>query len=137
MRNRRHGFSALLSLLVLGGCTTASPEAFDRRIAALIGQPEAEAVAALGVPQRSYEGDGRRLLHYEFAGPAPGPILRPGIGLGFGTGGWGSGWGVGTGIGIGLGGQAAAAPCVLVLESREGRITGFRRSGPGCALPAG
>jgi len=51
--------------------------------------------------------------------------------------GWGGGWGVGTGLGLGIGGYGAVADaCVLVFESRDGRITGFNRNGPGCVLPA-
>jgi hypothetical protein len=41
--------------------------------------------------------------------------------------------GIGTGLGVGIGGYGAPANiCVLVLESRDGRITSFNRQGRGC-----
>lgn len=130
-----HLASALL--LALAACSTATPEAFDRRMATYVGRPEAEVVASLGVPNRTYDGDGRRLLQYEFARPSSGPAIFPSIGLGFGSGGWGSGWGVGTGLGLGFGGYGAPpAGCILIFESRDGRITGFTRNGPGCVASA-
>jgi hypothetical protein len=86
-------------------------------------------VTGLGVPSRTYEGDGRRLLQYEFARPSSAPAILPGVGIGFG----GGGVGIGTGLGVGIGGYGAPANiCVLVLESRDGRITSFNRQGRGC-----
>jgi hypothetical protein len=126
------------ALAALAACSTATPEAFDARMAGFVGRPEAELVAALGVPNRTYDGDGRRLLQYEFLRPSTAPAIYPSIGLGFGNFGWGGGWGVGTGIGFGFGGPPAAAAvgCVLVFESRDGRVSGFNRNGPGCVLEA-
>ena len=135
-RTRRH-LIALLPLALTAACSTGSPEEFDRRIATYVGRPEADVVAGLGIPSRAYDGDGRRLLQYDFARPSSIPAILPSIGLGFGSGGWGSGFGIGTGLGFGFGGYGApAATCVLVFESRDGRITGFNRNGPGCVAPA-
>jgi hypothetical protein len=132
-RTRR--FSLALLLALPAACSTATPEAFDRRMATFVGRPEAEVVAGLGVPSRTYDGDGRRLLQYEFARPSSAPAVFPSIGLGFGSGRWGSGWGVGTGLGLGFGGYGVPpAVCVLVFESRDGQITTFNRNGPGCVL---
>ena len=130
---------AVLPLILAAAvaCSNATPEAFDGRMAIYVGRPEADVVSSLGVPSRTYEGDGRRLLQYEFARPSSSPVLFPSIGLGFGSGGWrGGGFGVGTGLGVGHGGYGAPAGCVLVFESREGRITGFSRNGPGCVASA-
>ncbi len=102
-----------------------------------VGRPEADVIAGLGVPHRTYDGDGRRLLQYEFVRPSPAPAVFPSIGFGFGSGGWGSGWGVGTGLGLGLGGYGPPGhACVLIFESRDGRITSFSRNGPGCVAAA-
>ena len=138
---RRSPLLAALPLVLAAAaataCSNATPEAFDGRVATYVGRPEADVVTGLGVPSRTYEGDGRRLLQYEFARPSSSPVLVPSIGLGFGTGRWrGGGFGVGTGLGVGLGGYGAPAGCVLVFESREGRITGFTRNGPGCVASA-
>jgi hypothetical protein len=106
-------------------------------MATFIGRPETDVVAGLGVPNRTYDSDGRRLLQYEFARPSPAPAIVPSIGLGFGSGRWGSGWGVGTGLGLGFGGYGTPpAGCILVFEARDGQITAFNRNGPGCVLSA-
>lgn len=126
----------VILLILATACSTGSPAEFDRRMATWVGHPEAEVVNALGVPTRTYEGDGRRLLQYEFARPSSTPAIFPSIGLGYRSGGWGwhgGGWGVGTGLGLGFGGYGAApAGCVLVFEVRDGRVTSFGRNGPGC-----
>jgi hypothetical protein len=126
----------LLLPLLLAACASGGTTAeFDRRIGTYVGRPEADVVANLGVPSRTYEGDGRRLLQYEFARPSSRPAIFPSIGLGFG--GFGGGVGIGTGLGLGLGGYGGGVEgCVLVFESREGRITSFNRNGPGCTSTA-
>jgi hypothetical protein len=124
---------ASLSLAMVAGCATGTPEEFDRRIATYVGRPEADVVAGLGVPSRTYEGDGRRLLQYEFARPSSAPAILPGGGIGLGSG----GVDIGTGLGFGFGGYGAPVnTCVLVLESREGWITSFNRQGRGCVARA-
>jgi hypothetical protein len=129
-----HLILASLSLAIVAGCATSTTKEFDRRIATYVGRPEAEVVAGLGVPSRTYEGDGRRLLQYGFARPSLAPTILPGVGIGFGSG----GVGIGTGLGLGFGGYGASADtCVLVLESRDGRITSFNREGRGCVAMSG
>jgi hypothetical protein len=137
MPRTRHIIVALLPLALVAACSTGTTQEFDRRIATYVGRPEADVVAGLGVPSRTYDGDGRRLLQYEFTRPSSTPAILPSVGLGFGSGGWGSGFGIGTGLGFGFGGYGTpAATCVLVFEARDGRITGFNRNGPGCVASA-
>jgi hypothetical protein len=127
----------LLPLVLASACSSGTSQEFDRRMSTYMGRPEADVVAGLGVPSRTYDGDGRRLLQYEFARPSSSPAILPSLGLGFGSGSFGSGFGVGTGIGLGFGGYGAPADtCVLVFESQQGRITGFNRNGPGCVASA-
>lgn len=128
---------ALGALALLGACgTSQTPQAFDQRMTSFIGRPEAELVAGLGVPTRTYEAEGRRLLQWDFVQPNPGPAVIPSIGLGvggfsFGRGG-GTGVGVGTGLGFPLGGAAPPRACSVVFETRGGVVQGFNRNGPGC-----
>ncbi len=130
-----HRLLLLLPLLLAACGSSGTTAEFDRRIGTYVGRSEADVVANLGVPSRTYEGDGRRLLQYEFVRPSSRPAVFPSIGLGFGS--FGGGVGVGTGLGLGLGGYGGGAEgCVLVFESREGRITSFNRSGPGCTATA-
>ena len=106
-------------------------------MAAYIGRSEAELVGGLGVPSRTYDTpDGRRLLQYDFATPAPRPAVVPS--LGFGIGGFGGGVGIGTGLGVALGGYggSATADCSAIFELRDGRVLTFTRRGEGCTAPA-
>ena len=123
----------LAALALLGACASGTPEAFDQRMTTYVGRSEAELVAGLGVPSRSYEADGRRLLQWDFLRQSPGPAIYPSIGLGFGSFGWGGrGVGVGTGLGAGLGGASPPRGCSVVFEVRQGTVQGFNRNGPGC-----
>src|SRR5438105_4235630 len=119
-----------LILLLTAACSTGTVQEFDRRMTTYVGRPEADVVAGLGVPSRTYDGDGRRLLQYEFIQPSRSPAIMPGIGFGFG----GAGFGIGTGLGLGFGGRPDG--CALVFETREGRVTSFNRNGPGCVSTA-
>jgi hypothetical protein len=123
--------AAICLLLLPAACASGSPEEFDRRMTAFVGRPEAELVSGLGVPNRTYEAEGRRLLQYEFTRPSASPAVYPSIGLGFGSFGWGSGVGVGTGLGFG-GYGAPPQTCAVVFETREGQVQGFNRRGEGC-----
>ena len=133
---RRHAAPLLLLLLLLlfaTACASGSPEEFDRRMTAYVGRSEADLIAGMGVPNRSYEAEGRRLLQYDLAQPSSAPAVYPSIGLGFGSFGRSSGVGVGTGLGFGFGGSGAAPRiCTLVFETRGGQVTGFDRRGDGC-----
>lgn len=119
--------AACLALLAACG-PTRTTEGFDQRIAPWIGQTEAALVSGFGVPSRTYEADGRRLLQYDLWQPAAAPAVYPSIGLGFGN----LGWGVGTGLGLGFGGPAPPQGCALVFEVWEGVVRSYQRHGPGC-----
>jgi hypothetical protein len=118
---------------------TATTEAFDRRMGSYVGRSEAELVAGLGVPNRTYDAaDGRRLLQYELYRPSSAPAVYPSIGFGFGSGGGGGGFSFGgVGLGFGLPAQSPVAPCTVVFELRGGYVAGLDRHGEGCvAAPA-
>jgi hypothetical protein len=125
------------ALALLGACgTPQTTQAFDQRMAGYVGQSEAALVASLGVPSRTYEADGRRLLQWDFLQPNSAPAVYPSLGLGFGSFGFGrgggSGVGIGTGLGFGLGGASPPRACSVVFETRDGTVQGFNRSGNGC-----
>jgi hypothetical protein len=101
--------------------------------ASLLARKAITAAISSGVTSRTYQGDGRRLLQYEFARPSPAPAILPSVQIGFGSG----RVGIGTSLGVGFGGYGAPADiCVLVLESWDGRITSFNRQGRGCVAKA-
>ena len=53
----------LLTLPLLAACATEPP--LEVRLHPYVGKPEAELVAALGVPSATYEAGGTRFLQYE------------------------------------------------------------------------
>lgn len=128
----------VLALMLLGACADSrTPQAFDQRMAGFVGRPEADLVAGLGVPSRTYDADGRRLLQWDFLQPSTTPAVYPSIGLGFGSFGFGRGGGsavgVGTGLGFGpLGGGGVPQGCSVIFETRDGMVQSFNRNGPGC-----
>ena len=140
-RARRLSALLLLASLAAGCAAPATVEAFDRRMVLYVGRSETELVGGLGVPSRTYDTpDGRRLLQYDFADPAPRPAVVPSVGLGFGNfgfGGFGRGVGIGTGLGVTLGGygQPATVDCAAIFEVRDGRVLTYTRRGEGCAAP--
>lgn len=54
---------AAAALAALGGCATGPP--LEARLQAWIGRSEGELVSAFGVPERTYEVEGRKFLQYE------------------------------------------------------------------------
>jgi len=115
------------SVLALGLCSCAFPtrEAFDAQMAAFIGRPEAELVATLGVPNRTYEVGGLRFLEYERRRI----IGTPAGGAGFGR----FGWPYGYGYGIGYGGTYVdTRECDTTFTLRGGRVERFSRRGNDC-----
>jgi hypothetical protein len=129
---RIRSISRLAALALLGACASRTPEAFDQRMTSFVGRPETELVAGLGVPSRTYEADGRRLLQWDFLQQNAGPAIYPSIGFGFGSFGRSSGVGVGTGLGMGFGGASPPRGCSVVFAIQEGLVQGFNRNGPGC-----
>lgn len=124
---------AALAALTLSACATR--EGFVARQSALVGQSEAELVATLGVPARTYDVEGRRFLQYEdrrlvsYGGAYP----YGGLGYGFGR------RGFGTGLGFGLGGGyplIETRSCDTTFEVHGGRVVGFGARGNACvAIP--
>jgi hypothetical protein len=121
----------LLPLLVFGACAQAPT---GPPPGAWIGSSEAALVAALGVPNRSYDApDNRRLLAYDGAGTTRTAVV-PSIGFGVGraSGGWGSATGVGTGLGLSFGPYGAPETCTTTFEIQGGLVAAASRNGPGC-----
>ena len=123
--------------LALGACTTPTAEGFDARMSSLIGRPEAELVAALGVPVRTHETGGQRFLQYEsrrlltYPGFAPYPYGPYSFGS-YPFGGYRYGYG---GFG-GIPPSVESRECDLTFALRNGRVEGFTRRGNDCrALP--
>ena len=122
---------AAAALLALGGCTLPSTAGFDSRMAALVGRPEAEVVAALGVPVRTYDAGGQRFLQYEDRRIVsyPGSYPLGGYPLGPYRYGYLGGFG-------GFPPSIESRECSLTIALRNGRVEGFTRRGDDCrALP--
>lgn len=119
----------LLPLLPLAACAQA-PAAPDP--AAWIGHTEGELVAALGVPNRVHEADGRRFLAYDTITGGSSVVPSVGLGVGRSTGGWGSATGIGTGLGLSFGGYGTGGVCTTSFEVIEGRVAAGQRQGSGC-----
>jgi hypothetical protein len=111
---------ALLALLL--GC--ARGPSLAQRLAVLVGQSEGDLVAAMGVPLRVHEAEGRRFLQFEqrrtiaLAGPPSAPVYGP----------WGyRGWGYWPS-------QPAYAVigCDITFALRGGRVESFTFRGEGC-----
>ena len=128
------------SPFVLAGCARATPEAFNARMAAFVGRSEADLVAGLGVPARTYEAEARRFLQYEDRRLVtyPGdPFFGAGYG-GFGYGGFGRrrfGSAFGGYYGAGLGPIVETRACNVTFELRGGRVAGFVARGNDCVAP--
>ena len=120
----------LLALLPLAACAQA-PAAPDP--AAWIGRTEGELVAALGVPNRVHEADGRRFLAYDTIRGGSSVVPSIGLGVGRSTGGWGSATGIGTGLGLSFGGYGTGGVCTTSFELIEGRVATGQRQGTGCS----
>jgi len=120
---------AAVAALSLSACATR--EGFEARQSALIGRSEAELVATLGVPARTYDAEGRRFLQYEdrrlvsYGGGYP----YGGLGFGFGRRGFGTGLGFGFGAGYPL---VETRGCDTTFELRSGRVVGFSARGNAC-----
>ncbi|WP_203069848.1 hypothetical protein [Falsiroseomonas ponticola] len=112
---------ALGGLLLLGAC--AQGPTLQQRLSVFMGQGEADLVAALGVPARTHEAEGRRFLQFEqrrtvaVAAPAPIPYYgRFGPRYGY--------WPQPPAY--------AVVGCDITFELAEGRVQGFSTRGEGC-----
>ena len=117
----RQMLTAALAALALAACATRA--GFDARQSALIGRSEADLVATLGVPARTYEAGGRRFLQYEerrlvtYPG-SPGFYGRYGRYLGGGFAPW-----------------IESRSCDVTFELHSGRVVGFSARGNDCVAP--
>jgi hypothetical protein len=113
---------ACATLLALGGCAVPTTAAFDARMAGFVGRPEAEVVAALGVPVRTYEAGGLRFLQYESRRLVSYPGAYPYAGWRYG--------------GFGAFPVVESRECDLTFTLRNDLVQGFTRRGGDCrALP--
>ncbi len=113
--------ATLGSLLLLAAC--AQGPTLEQRLSVFVGQSEADLVAALGVPVRTHEADGRRFIQFEqrrtVAVAAPAPIPYYGrFGPRFGY------WPQPPGY--------AVVGCDITFELWDRRVEGFSARGDGC-----
>jgi hypothetical protein len=104
--------AALGGVLLVQGC--ASRAGFEARMGQYVGKPEADLVAALGVPVRSFQAGNRTFLQYErrFVTADAGP-------------GWG--WG---------GVNVQTWDCATTFEIVEGKVHSFTSRGNDCIASA-
>ena len=110
----------LLCSLATAGCATGPT--LDQRLLPFVGRGEAELVAALGVPERTYEVEGRKFLTFEETRSyvvAGSPAFYPGFGYSrFGPYFSPPGYIVRT--------------CEITFAVRQGRVESFTYRGDGC-----
>jgi hypothetical protein len=104
--------------LLLAAC--AQGPTLTERLNPLIGQSEGELVAALGVPVRTYDVEGRRFLQFEQRRTIP---IAPDP---FFYGPYGRRWG------YAMGPSYALVGCDLTFALRDGRVESFTFRGQGC-----
>lgn len=107
---------------LLAAC--AQGPTLDQRLSTFIGRSEADLVAALGVPVRTHEVEGRRFLQFEQRRTVevaqPG-MYRPSYGP------WGPRWGYWA-----PGSSYAVVGCDLTFTLRDGRVESYSYRGEGC-----
>ena len=113
----------ILLPLLLAAC--AQGPGLQERLSAWVGRSEADLVAELGVPVRTYETEGRRFLQFEqwrtVAVSQPywdRPMFTP----------WGPRYGAWGGGGVAY----ATIGCDITFEMRERRVASFSFRGEGC-----
>jgi hypothetical protein len=114
----------LLPLLALAAC--AQGPTLDQRLSTFVNRPEGELVAAMGVPVRTYEVEGRRFLQYEsrrtvaFAGaPDPYPYWGP--------------WGHRRAYFYNPPPSYGVVGCDITFALRQGRVESYTFRGEGCS----
>ena len=112
---------AILPMLLLAGCATGPT--LEQRLLPFIGQSEGELVTALGVPERTYETEGRKFLAYEerrsYLMPDPYWPRPYGFGRRFGP-----PWSPGP--------YYVTRTCDITFTLRGGRVESFAARGDGC-----
>jgi hypothetical protein len=112
---------ALALPLVLAGC--AQGPTLQERLSVWIGRSELDLVTELGVPNRTYELEGRRFLQYEQRRAIP--VASPAYGPGFGP------WGYRGGFWPPPPAYAVVG-CDVTFLIRQERVESFTFRGQGC-----
>ncbi|MFT8243747.1 hypothetical protein [Roseomonas sp. BN140053] len=126
---------ALLALPLLAAACAAPGPTLDQRLATFVGRPEAELVAELGVPVRTYETGGRKFLEFQnqrTVAVAGDPLIGGFYGTGFYGGGFYGPRGIGLGYGS-FGTSYVAVGCNVTFALRDARVESFTFRGQGCA----
>ncbi|MGG5811785.1 hypothetical protein [Falsiroseomonas sp. CW058] len=114
---------AFLALpLLLAAC--AQGPTLGERLSTLVGRSEGDLVAALGVPVRTHEADGRRFLQFEQRRAVA--VSQPGFDRPFFTP-YGPRWGY-----VPAPPAYAVVGCDITFALREGRVESFTFRGEGC-----
>jgi hypothetical protein len=114
-----------VALLLLTGCALPTVEGFTAAMSRFVGASEADLVAGLGVPVRTYEAGGRLFLQYE----EQRVVTYPGSPY-FGR--WHGGWWVPGGFGPTM----ETRFCSVTFALRGGRVEAFNFRGNDCrAVP--
>ncbi len=120
----RQMLPALLLPALLAGCAAPGPT-LEQSLASFINRPEADLIAQLGVPVRTYEAQGIRFLQFE----QQQTVLVPGDpwGYGFGYGPWAyrRPWAVPP--------VYAVLRCDITVATRQGVVESFTARGDGCS----
>ncbi|MGG5888434.1 hypothetical protein ACLF3G_14970 [Falsiroseomonas sp. HC035] len=114
---------ALPFLALLAAC--AQGPTLDQRLSTFVGRTEGDLVAALGVPVRVHEADGRRFLLFEQRRTVP--VAPPSPFLGYGPGPWGPSLGYWPSVP-----SVAELRCEQTFAIRNGRVETFTYRGEGC-----
>ncbi|PHK93351.1 hypothetical protein CR162_19000 [Pseudoroseomonas rhizosphaerae] len=110
---------ALLLPALLAGCAAPGPT-LEQRLSTFINRSEAELVARLGVPVRTYETGGRRFLQFEERQT----VLVPGDPWGYGYYGYRRPWHTPS--------SYAVVQCDMTFAIRNDRVESFTARGQGC-----
>jgi hypothetical protein len=121
MASMKHAFP-IAALTLLGAC--AQGPTLEQRLSTFIGRSEGDLVASLGVPNRTYDVEGRRFLQFEQRRTVA--ISQPGFDRPF-FGPYGYRFGY-----VPAPPAYAVVGCDLTFALRDGRVESFNARGEGC-----